>query len=264
MMDSKQLATQLRLDGVKAGLQRIRVAFLVINIAAIAMIISEWNAYFSRSHNFLSSSELSGSSFVAAVQRENIGQILQTQRMSVALLGISVRVEDFAVLGSLGMLVCALWLFFGLRGYHDSLCELLEDTCEDTDLAYRRLVAHGIDSFMVFSVLRRQRPPKGFALARILWYIPAIVIAFIVIGDFAAAFWRPAARGTVQEVLQLAAQSDPASFFRWEIGALVLALLAFWICRKTDAYDKGGNEALKKYFWEIPLGPNLTDEGEPY
>jgi hypothetical protein len=259
-MDSKQLATQLRLDGIKAGLQRIRVAFLVTNVAAIAMIISEWNAYFSRSHIFLSSAELSGSSFTAAVQRENVAQILQTQLVTVALLGIRVRVEDFAVLGSLGMLVCALWLFLGLRGYRESLQELLEDTQDDPDLAYRRLVAHGIDSFMVFSVLRHQRPSKGFALARILWYIPAIVTAVIVLGDIAAAFWRTAVPGTVQEALKLAAQAHPINFLEWEMGAAVFALLACWICKNIDFYDSESNQALKNYFARIPHGSNLADE----
>ncbi len=254
-MDSKQLAAQVRLDGIRAGLQRIRVAFLATNVAAAAMFISGWNTYLSRTRDFLTAPELSGNSFVAAVQRESIAQALQGEVVTVALLGIRVRVVDFAVLGSLGMLMCACWMFLGLRGYHSSVGELLDDTRADKDPEFRRWIAHGIDSFLVFSVLRPGTPSGcsrlASCLSRILWYIPAIIIGLIVCADVYAAFLAWPSPGTVSHVLKTARELHPVSFYCSESAAILCGILTFLLCRKVASDDASSNGCLQKYYAQI-------------
>lgn len=251
-MDAKQLSAQVRLDGIKSGLQRIRVAFLATNIAAAAMFISGWNTYFSRTREYLTAAELSGNPVVAAVQKESIAQALQGEAVTVALLGIRVRVVDFAVLGSFGMLVCAFWIFFGLKGYCSSVDELLDDTRTDQDLEFRRWIAHGIDSFLVFSVLGPKRSGIVSWCSRTLWHIPAIIIGLIVCGDFYAAFLSWPSPGTVTQMLRTAREAHPGSFYGSEIAAIACGVLTFWLCRKTASYDSGCNGCLQKYYNEIP------------
>ncbi len=254
-MESKQLIAQLRLDCIKTGLHRIRVAFLVTNIAAAAMFISGWNSYFSRTRDLLTSTRFSGSPFVASVQKENITQTVQGEVVTVALLGIRARVVDFAVLGSLGMLVCACWMFLGLRGHHANVSRLLDDTRNDEDLEFRRWIAHGIDSFLVFSALRSRTQSAGSRVwawfNRALWYIPAAITGLIVWSDFYAALSQWASPGTVSDVLKRARELHPWSFYSWEIAAVIFGVLTFLLCKKMASYDKSSDSLVQQYFSEI-------------
>lgn len=254
-MELKQLIAQLRLDCIRTGLHRIRVAFLVTNIAAAAMFIAGWNTYFSRTRDFVKPAEVSGNTLAAAVQRENIAQILQGEVVTVALLGIRARVVDFAVLGSLGMLVCACWMLLGLRGHHANVLRLLDDTRDDRDLDFRRWIAHGIDSLLVFSALRPSTQSTGSRVwewfNRALWYVPATITGLIVCSDFYAAFSRWTSPCSVSGVLRTAREQNPRIFYSWEIAAIILGVLTFLLCKKMASYDKSSDGLVLQYFSEI-------------
>ena len=257
-MDARQLATQARLDGVKSGLQRVRVAFLVTNVAAAAMFISGWNAYFSRTHHFLTSAQISQDAFVAEIQRENIAQALQGEVITVALLGIRVRVVDFALLGSLGMLLFACWMYQGLRGHYASVVELLGDTRNDEDLEFRRWIAHAINSFLVFSVLSpgtESGARRHLACRRALWYIPAVITGLAVGLDLYMAHIPAAPLVRASHVLSLAKQLDPIGFYASEIASFVVGIVTLLLCRKVARYDRNSDVSLWQYYSQIPAAP---------
>ena len=72
--------------------------------------------------------------------------------ITVSLLGIHVGVSDMAVLGSLTLLVCSIWLFFTIRRHNHSVGNLLRDTKEIPQQA-RRFVFYGVSAALVFTTV---------------------------------------------------------------------------------------------------------------
>src|SRR5713226_3428072 len=173
MKDIELETIKLRLEGVRLAIARCRFAFLVSMIASIAIIATVWNAYMSSDSGFARqpywsqdkqftpemqkqrSESVSEARKVQLppekitdvtdqVQREILSEWVKNQVISVGLLGIRVSVEDFSILGSLGLLITTMLLFYSVRSENLSIGNLLKHAYNFKGWDDRYLVFQGI------------------------------------------------------------------------------------------------------------------------
>jgi len=197
---------KVRIEGIQEAIKRSRLSFLVCNVASTSVILAAWNAYFSwyRSQAFAES--FAGNPVTLEAQKELLREWVESRDISISLLGIHLGVSDLAFVGSLGLFVVSAWFFYSTRKENHLIGVLLRDTQqEEPDL--RRFVYHGVSSYMVFVTMTRYDTPitslarteKESTLVflrpaiRILHYLPAFVIYFLIVMDCVTILWWPPA-----------------------------------------------------------------------
>jgi hypothetical protein len=140
----------VRLQGAREAINRTRLAFLIATIASLSIFITEWNAYLSWYRRFPLKEIFPGNPVTDEVIRKVLQQYVESRVITISLLGIHVGVSDLAVLGTLALFVCSIWLFFSIRRENHAIGSLLMDTLEASQ-EVRKYVYYGISSFLVFA-----------------------------------------------------------------------------------------------------------------
>lgn len=174
-------------------------------IAALAIVITLWNAYVSWDRRF-AFQPLPDNPTTQALVLRTLQQWADSQVITVSLLGIHIGVSDLAILGTVALLVCSIWLFFCMRRYNHGSGRLLLETQDDERLERRRLVYYGLTSHLVFTTISEdhsaidtlaQEPRLGGGTAKlnpisgrllrwataILFMLPAIASSAVVCFD---------------------------------------------------------------------------------
>lgn len=186
-MNSIELLTiQLRLDGIRQAITRVRFTFLVSTIASIAIIITTWNAYVSQDKYFamqphwshdlqftaeLQKKRLEDTSDGVTVKPEDLTKVtdyaqqqlvsewVKNQTISVGLLGIRVSVGDLPELGSLTMLIISIWLYFSVSRENRAIGGILKHAAKLEEWDERYLVYQGIINHSIFLDFGRGHEP---------------------------------------------------------------------------------------------------------
>ena len=233
-MKSIELETiKIRLEGVRLAIARCRFAFLVSMVASVAIIVTVWNAYMSpesgyalqpqwshdrqftpemqqqRLDSSLAGRKLSPEKVTEVtdqVQQEIVAEWIKNQVISVGLLGIRISVEDFSVLGSLGLLISAMMLFYTVRSENLCIGNLLKHAHKFPEWDDRYLVFQGVIPYLIFFDMGHMKKPihdfeKPNDLSRpvrlippnitILLLLPAITILIVVAADLWTLFRAP-------------------------------------------------------------------------
>lgn len=142
---------EVRLDGIKDASKRTSIAFLITIIASFALHIAMWNVYFSTARYIALYSEIelqekqqklsSPEKYSAPAdstlplhefnRRELIKEWIKNTYIPINILGVSINVNDFPILGSMGLLIISYWLFFANRRENRAIISLLKDVKED-------------------------------------------------------------------------------------------------------------------------------------
>jgi hypothetical protein len=108
--DLELAAINTRIAGCTEAVKRARIAFLASTIASLAIFITEWNAYLSWYRHFPLSQSMPTNEVTREAFKDVLQQFVESRVITVSLLGIRVGVSDMAVLGSLTLLVCTIWI----------------------------------------------------------------------------------------------------------------------------------------------------------
>ncbi len=224
---------KIRLEGVRLAIARCRFAFLVSMIASVAILVTVWNAYMSPDSEFarqphwshdrqftpeMQKQRLEGlkdarqlspekmTEVTDQVQQEIVAEWVKNQVISVGLLGIRISVEDFSILGSMGLLITATLWFYSVRNENLSIGNLLKHAYKFTDWDDRYFVFQGIAPHLIFVDLGHSNKPirdfqKPDSLSekarliplkvRLLLILPALTILIIVLADLWTVFRAP-------------------------------------------------------------------------
>ena len=260
---SDELAVvQVRVQGSVEAVKRARFAFLVSTVASLAIFITEWNAYVSWYRHFPLREAFPPNDVTKEAFKYVLQQFVESRVVTVALLGIRVGVSDMAVLGSLTLLVCSIWLFFSIRRHNHSVGSLLRDT-KDFPSIIRRLVYYGVSASLVFttvtsvdaaiSSLEAQPSEKEARLTRsvvvVLFYLPAIVIGITIMADLASILWLPAVFSFPHGPLGFSTSSLRVriQFIAMELGAMAIGIPTFLLCRRIIEFEQSTATILREY-----------------
>jgi hypothetical protein len=214
---------KLRIDSAQDAIRRTRTAFLISILASGAMMFCLWNTYLGWDRDFaflttLEQEEVTAPSLLANQMKSWI----DTQVVSINLLGIRISVSDFAILGSLTLGLCCYYLLLCSRRENHEVGYLFRDLIKESggsrkrdELSYNTYRA--ISGTMVFNLVGSERkddvtqgtpedeiitsiynePDRSElrAIRRVGWllhYLPFFVICLTIVCDFGWFFWdRP-------------------------------------------------------------------------
>jgi hypothetical protein len=225
MKDNIEFETiKLRLEGTKAAVARFRFAFLVSMIASGAILVTAWNAYLSPESKFAlqpnlrqdkqftpemempdDARKLSPENTPEAnqVQREIISEWVKNRAISVSLLGVRVSVEDFPVLGSLGLLIIVVWLSYSIKIENINIGNLLKHAYGFPNWEDRYFVFEGLTAYLMVDLGHSNKPIESFEqptnlssrrrlvppLTELLLLLPALTIMLIIAADIWTLFF---------------------------------------------------------------------------
>ncbi len=160
LVDVEFRTIEIRLQGITEAIRRSRKVFLVTTVISVAIVVACWNAYLSWYRGFaLKTIFAEGSPVTELAQRLLVEAWVDSQWVSIGLLGIRVGVSDVAVLGCLGLLVSSVWFFFAVRRENHGIGKLLDDT-QSSPEEIREMIFYSITSALIF-VSRRDDRPHG-------------------------------------------------------------------------------------------------------
>jgi hypothetical protein len=265
---------QVRIQGSSEGVKRARFAFLVSTIASLAIFITEWNAYLSWYRHFPLSPAFPANEVTREAYKDVLQQFVESRVIIASLLGIRVGVSDMAVLGSLALLVCSIWLFFSIRRHNHSVGSLLRDTKELAPVV-RKLVYYGVSSSLVFttvtaddaaiSSLEAEPSTREAKLSRavvtFLFYLPATVIALTIAADILSVFVLKAVFSFPHFPLGFrgAGLGRQIQFVAMELAAVAMGVPTFLLCRRIIDFEQSTATVLREYanlLRQVPATPN--------
>jgi hypothetical protein len=281
---------KIRLEGVRLAIGRCRFAFFVSMIASVAIIVTVWNAYMSPDAEFALQPHWSHDKQFTAemlksrldnptdarklspdkvtevtdqVQQEIVSEWVKNQVVSVGLLGIRVSVEDFSVLGSLGLLVTAMLLFYCVRSENISIGNLLKHAPKFKEWDDRYLVYQGIVPHLIFLDLgHSNKPIEEFEnpdslspkvrivpfKIKILLMLPAFTILLIVIADLWTLFRAPNPfRPSGLPLWRILDKHELQWLVTTDAFALLFFLFALIMCIKILKYATASGQLIEKF-----------------
>jgi len=252
---------QFRIQGSAEAVKRSRLALLVSTIASLAIFITEWNAYLSWYRHFPLAESFPKNEVTHEAFRNALQQFVESRVITVSLLGIRVGVSDMAVLGSLTLFVCSIWLFLSVRRHNHLVGSLLGDT-KDLPLPVRKLVFYGVSAYLLFttmtqydaviSTLDEDRSPGGTRLSRLviaLFYLPVVVIAITILADFLSVFFFNAVLSFPHQPLGFASLdlTRKIQFIAMEVIALAIGIPTLFLCRRIIGFERSTANVLREY-----------------
>lgn len=264
----EQSLTQFRLEATRDAQKLSRMAFLISNVISLAIILITWNAYYSWYTCFPLREDFYDSEVTEQVQKELLGQWVQSQMMTVPFLGVKVGVSDASVFGSLALLIINVWFFLSLRREYFVIKFLLEDTlARHKDRRLKKQIYHGIISYMVFTNISREDEKLGVlncqgneklltpnirAPFKVLLFLPTLSIAFIIFSDiFTVLFLKAFYRFPHDPLYEHFGYGDMVKILLMEGFAFLLLVMIVVLCIRMYRYVRATSCILKEYLEHI-------------
>jgi hypothetical protein len=127
-------SVKARLDASKASQSRSRLTLGIMGVISMMMIIACYNAYFSFDYKWAldeAKKKADDQSRRQVLVEQDLRSWADSRRVSVALLGIKVSVDDAPILGTVTLSILSVWLMFSIRREHRTIGSLLFDTDSD-------------------------------------------------------------------------------------------------------------------------------------
>lgn len=190
-----------QLSAIGEAEKRARLALFITALASAAILGALWNAYLSWDAQWSQSPKPAEWGERVLLERQ-IQTWQQSNEVSVSLLGIHLSASDAAVLGSSVLLVLAFWVFINLRHLNGEVAMVIRGVDDDASTADRWRIFNRIQAGMVLEPpvaappiasvkdnVKYSLPSKSSAaMSRLLLFLPAITVLFIVASDLYFAF----------------------------------------------------------------------------
>jgi len=156
LTDDHRFELKIRIETVQGSVRRSRLAFLALNLASLALLLLVWNSYFSWFRFFVRSDINPTTDFLKAEFVRNWVRSLWTPAST---LGVNIGAADTSLVGSVILLILALWFYFSSRRENHTTARLLADTLDIRIATIRRAVFWAIaDEHIFLSWVRNDRP----------------------------------------------------------------------------------------------------------
>jgi hypothetical protein len=280
-----------RIEAIHDAVKRARSALLLCILASGAMFLCLWNTYASwdRDFAFLDDKDYVGvdgklslsdqtkkawenhvNALPQHLHEHQLHSWVDTQVVSVALLGIKISVSDFAIIGSVALAICSFYLLLCVRRENHEVGYLFREMSEEDLKTYGPHALAMVSSFMVFNLsdegtldgviesLKAKPVERKISLirkaSRLLDFFPAITITATIVCDVGWTFWktnyghelflspfRPLAGNTAFHEFS---PGEIVYFCFAEAFALTAVIVLWRMSRLVKAYDKGIRELL--------------------
>lgn len=252
-----------RLDAIGEAQRRSRLALFLSTVACAAILAAEWNSYLSWDRQWATRANKPTHWAQREVLSEQVKSWLETNTVSVALIGLRVSVSDAAVLGSIILVVFSYYLCMSLRRENEEIGTLLiEMSSAKHGRVERRQLFVRLRATTVFSetttndapitTLKPNRPVKRILFARpvleILTFLPVVTVVVIVLSDMYFAF---------VDVSPQRQNMSPAWFelseqYQWQLilmdaFALIAAMIILNFCRYASRYRRGTESVVNEF-----------------
>jgi len=159
--DALKFELETRIRTARESVQRSRLAFLAVNLAAVALLLLIWDFYFSW-YRFFAAKPLDPQKDWLKI--EIVKSWIHTQWMPTSTLGVNVGVADVSLVGSVLLLVLILWFYFAARRENHTTVRLLSDVVNSTIPEVRRATFWAIADEHIFLTFGRFDRPAGRVL----------------------------------------------------------------------------------------------------
>jgi len=196
---------QLLVNSIRQAMRRNRWILSALVIASLALLAACWNVYFSWLRTIALKTQW-GPEKVGQAQKWLVSSWVDSGFLSVPLLGIKLHIADASFLGALAITILTLWLFYSMRRENHLIGKsLMLARNEPRDI--KDYIYYGITSHHVFSTVSESDDPirsleysateaKVFGVRsafRLLYYLPALTIFFIILCDILSIVWLKSA-----------------------------------------------------------------------
>lgn len=267
-MDSKQLLVTARIDAAKESIHRARFAFLLSVFSCLALLLADWNGYFSWYRFFISNPRITDvdrraaefpstarEKYLETAQEALIKSWIDSRIVAVAPLGLRFGVSDIGLVGPSGLLFVVGMLWYCSRRENRAIVGLLRDIAEDTDETLKALVFHSIANHLVFHPVGEGSTPltglnklqKGRSsrliryVNRFLGYLPVLTSLLLLMVEVLDLYVMPPIFREVKRSIASTEKTLPEQFQFWAmlwwpaISACLLAVACWDISRFSDA-----------------------------
>jgi hypothetical protein len=182
------------LEAAGDAIRRARYVFAAINVAGILILSAQFNAYLPWLRNPLTRNSVDPST------KKLINEFFfrDLYSVSVPVLGIKFSVFDLSIVGSTGLAVLAVWLFYCVRRENHVVNAIVREgkaALSENDIGRAAYLYYGIAHNFVFTTITESDVPGGerpkvmvrYAL-KVLYAIPAWVPLVIVAIDLMSVF----------------------------------------------------------------------------
>jgi hypothetical protein len=264
-----------RLEGAKAIQGQARFTLGTMTVVAMMMLIVSYNAYLSFDSSWafaVKDRELGDANTVAGfLSNEALKDWVNSQSVTIALLGIRVSVDDAPVLGAAALFVLSLWLLLLMRRENHTIGFLLRDTDsssrDDLSNGQRWLIFHTIISNSLFVTfdgtlsriqsldgpsplaaganggLKSWLSRVGFGFVRTFFFLFPVIACGVVFGLDRWSYFRPDPFDPEGDI------AGTKGLFFWQS---MLVFLACWIplavcCGRSSQYSRATEKVLREY-----------------
>jgi hypothetical protein len=253
--EEKKLAALL--EAASIAIKRARYVFIIINIGAILIFSAEFNALLPWMRWPMQRTSTP----------EETKQILRTvfhgdlEIVSVPLLGIKFSVADLTVIGSIAMLILAIWFFYCVRRENLVVDDINRMAFKTSNAHKRAYLYYGIAHYFVYTTVTLRERPAGLSsqgpestarhVVKFLFYVPCLSPLLIVFSDIVSLIMSPKAAPNS------ACQTLWCAFSPWEMGEAIgrmafgvfMGIVIWSLCTKAYKWDAGTRnlvESLRK------------------
>jgi hypothetical protein len=275
-METRRLDIEMRLAAARAGQKRSRFAFLISTVVSLAVLISAWNAYFSWYRTFALMPAWAANQVTSELQKNLLAEWVKSRVIDISLLGIHVGPSDVPLLGSIGLCIISIWLFFSVRRENHIVGLLLRDTrLEQANV--KRMIYNDIVAYLVFlhmtpidmpirSLTPDMKDPDPFtkvtqnathlvaqAIAGILLFFPPIAILSSVAVDFlSVALESPFRYPHETSLMNILNPMEWGALIGQNAVAILLGIITALLSRATVVFEGATKNVLLEYEAGIP------------
>jgi hypothetical protein len=280
-----------RLTAVQEAIKRARFSFFLCVLAAAAGFICLWNTHLSWDRAFgfkqmpaigtLATPDYKEQTR-AELLRDALGSWVQSQAVTINLLGIRIATSDFAILNSLAMYLFTYYFLLCTRRENREIGQFLRDLSREVNQR-SYAVYSAISAYMVFNLnlrddspigtLERPLDPKPYTMkvyrdvSKAMVYVPFVTVAFTIFCDICSLF------STSHMFFTSPFRSKPiwSDLDAAQRGyVIVLELVALFLCcgifkllRHVVHYDTATREVLDEFRTRLEKAGMIACDPEP-
>jgi len=262
-MDAQELLYKSRIESAKEAITRSRVSFLINALASFALILAEWNAYFTWYTDFIDEKCTGPDCANLGVAQEQIVRSwVDSLIITISPLGIKFGVSDVSIVGTVSLLILAVVFVYCTRRENHAIGYLLVDT-QDKTKELKEAIYHAVSSHLVFLPVGDSDRPidelnynlDGQKKQSIFQYgfdvfvfFPAIACLIIFTVELLSVFCVKAPLRVGHPILW--SHLKPAmriQFFEMQGLCFIIGALTFGACSRARRYSKASVSVLRAY-----------------
>jgi hypothetical protein len=256
------------LQAAQSAIARGRYVFGVVNLAAVLVLTAEFAATFPWIENTLNrakqlarvqqgSDPASAKANLVLIDRIKDTLWHDVYTVSFPLLSVKFNVADLSVIGSAGMAVLAVWLYYAIRRENHIVGRVIREmdaALQENALTKAIYLYHGVAHYFVFMTVTEQDSPTGGSrrnLARIairvLLYSPAWIPVLVLVDDIVSLFQPPRLSGEMETTLLATMGSgETLEFVLRALFCIAMSTFAWIQCRDSVRFSDETMSALDK------------------